>query len=342
MDCRIYVRDLITLEDTVKLQALLHNAILKLSEAQIEEAISLLSKGRRDIISQISPGVINSEVYHLLCQVSALIYFAMLHYLALAQKKGGNLDNVSKLTYLSQSLGISNILDGVLFPLLMTKDYAEKKDFFNLVQLGDKHKEGLRGDVRRLIDRLRIGEGKTEKVLAESVKKIVEAVNPRSPEVRNLAIQLTRRFEAGDFKQARKIYEYVRDEIHYMRDPLLFEDIQSPVVTIERFSGDCEDQAILLCSLLLAIGFETALIFADTDGDDLADHVYTAVHIPHAPELYKPFLDKKIGGKNLRDWIPLDPTSEDADFGVIPFENLEITRIFFVSKDGQYLINKNK
>lgn len=331
---------MITLEDRVKLQALLHDAILKLSEGQIEEAVSLLSKGRREIISQISLGVMNSDVYHLLCQVSALIYFAMLHYFALAQKEGGNLDNVARLTYLSQSLGISNILDGVLFPLLMTKDSTEKRDFLNLIQLGDKYKEELCRDVGRLINRLRTNEGNKEKELAESVNKIIEVVNPKSPEVRNLAIQLTRRFEAGNFKQARKIYEYVRDEIHYMRDPLLFEDIQSPVVTLERFSGDCEDQAILLCSLLLAIGFETALIFADTDGDDLADHVYTAVHIPGAPELYKPFLNKKYGGKNLRDWIPLDPTSEDADFGVIPFENLEITRIFFFSKDGQYFINE--
>lgn len=331
---------MIALEEKVKLQALLHNAILKLNEGEIEEAVSLLSKGRREIISQISLGVMNSDVYHLLCQVSSLIYLAMLHYFALAQKEGGSLDNVAKLTYLSQSLGISNILDGVLFPLLMTKDFAEKGDFVSLVQLGDKYKEELCRDVGTLIDRLRTNDGDKKKELAESVKKIIEAVNPNSPEVRNLAIQLTRRFEAGDFKQARKIYEYVRDDIHYMRDPLHFEDIQSPEVTLERFSGDCEDQSILLCSLLLAIGFETALIFADTDGDDLADHVYTAVHIPGAPELYKPFLNKKFRGKNLRDWIPLDPTSEDADFGIIPFENLEITEIFSFSKDGQYFFNE--
>lgn len=338
MDSKIYVRDLITLEYRITLQSLLQDAILKLREGEVEEAISLLSKGRRDIISQISVIAMDSSIHHLLSQLSALVYFALLHYFALAQRENAGLDNVTKLTYLSQSLGISNILDGVLVPLLMTDESVAKKNFFDLIQIGENYRGELPKDICRLINRVRTGKDEkntdARKKLTESMKKIIEAVNPKSEEVRNLAMQLARRFVAGDFKQARKIYEYVRDEISYVRDPLLFEDIQSPDVTLKRFSGDCEDQAILICSLLLAIGFETALIFADIDGDGLADHIYSAVHIPTAPELYKPFLNKKTGGKDLRDWIPLDPTSEDADFGVIPFENLEIKQIFFFSKDG--------
>jgi len=94
----------------------------------------------------------------------------------------------------------------------------------------------------------------------------------------------------------------------------------------------------LLSSLLLAIGFETALIFADVDGDNVADHVYSAVYIPSAPDIYKPFASKKFSGKDLHDWIPLDPTSEDLDFGVITLDNLAMKHMFVFSKDDQYFV----
>lgn len=331
---------MIGLENTVKTRKLLQDAVSKLREAKAEEAITLLSKAREGIIKQISLGPITSDTYALLCQVSALTYFAMLHYVALAKKNVENSDDATKLTYLSESLGISNVLDGVLFPLLAIDDSRTMKEFCNMIQPGESCREELCKEITRLINKVRSSKGEKTKEYSESIKKIIEAVNTKSLEVRNLALQLGRRFEAGDFKQARKIYEYVRDEIHYMRDPLPFEDIQSPEVTLGRLSGDCEDQAILLCSLLLAIGFETALLFADTDGDGLADHVYSAVHLPNAPEIYKTFTNKKIGGKDLHNWIPLDPTSEDLDFGIITFDNLEIKHAFFFLKDSQYLINE--
>jgi hypothetical protein len=331
---------LIIMEDGSQLQTLLKDAISKLSEGKTDEAISLLSKARKEIISYISTEPMTPQMYNLLCDVSALTYLGMLHYFAMAQKTTEKLDNIAKLTYLSESLGVCNILEGVLLPLLMVDDNKAKEKFLPLIQLGENCREEIRKNVGKLITTIRNDKsGKTQKY-SESIQKIIETVNPGSPEVRALALQLGRRFEAGDFKQARKIYEYVRDEIHYMRDPVPFEDIQSPEITLRRLSGDCDDQAILLCSLLLAIGFEAALLFADTDGDNFADHVYCAVYIPEAPELYKPFANKKIGGKDLHDWIPLDPTSEDLDFGVITFDNLEIKHAFFFLSDRQYLVNE--
>jgi hypothetical protein len=333
---------LIDLESTARIQKLLQDAVSKLREERIEEAITIMSKAREEIIKQISLGPIRSDAYALLYQVSALTYFAMLHYIALAKKKAENSDDATKLTYLSESLGISNVLDGILFPLLSIDDSRAMKEFCDMIRPGESCREELCKEIAYLINKARYSKGEKIKEYNESIKKIIEAVNPGSLEIRNLALQLGRRFEAGDFKQARRIYEYVRDEIHYMRDPLPFEDIQSPEVTLGRLSGDCEDQAILLCSLLLAIGFETALFFADTDGDGLADHVYSGVHLPNAPEIYKTFANKKIGEKDLHHWIPLDPTSEDLDFGIITFDNLEIKHAFLFAKDGQYLVNEKK
>lgn len=325
-----------------KLQTLLKDAISKLNEAKIEEALSLFSKARKEVIRQVSSEVMTSEMYDLLLNVSVLTYLGMLHYLAIGQKTTKDIDNIAKLTYLSESLGISNVIDGVFLPLLMIDDFKAKQKSLPLLRQHESYREYLSKEVGQLINSIRNHKDREQQQYNESINKIIKAVNPGSQEVRNLALQLGRRFEAGDFKQARKVYEYVRDEIHYMPDPLPFEDIQSPDITLRRLSGDCDDQAILLCSLLLAIGFETALFFADTDGDGTADHVYSAVHIPNAPELYKPFVNKKIAGQNLHDWIPLDPTSEDLDFGVITFDNLEIKHAFFFGKDGQYFVDKEE
>jgi hypothetical protein len=330
------------LEDRNRLKRLIQEAVLKIRENRIEDAISLLSSARKELIKQVSASPMKSEVFEFMSQMSALAYLAMLHYLALGSRKTDDSDDVRRLVYLCESVGISNVLDSVLLPVLMTEHHVAKSYFFDLVSPAESCREELSKEVARLINTVRSGGEKTNKVLDESIKEIIDAVGPASLEVRNLAIELGHRFEAGDFKQARKIYEYVRDEIHYMRDPLLFEDIQSPTTTLKRASGDCDDKAVLLCSLLLAIGFETALFFADTDGDNIPDHVYSAVHIPSAPQLYKPLANKSINGKQLLDWIPLDPTCEDLDFGVITLDNLEIKHAYFFSKNKQYLISESK
>jgi hypothetical protein len=331
----------IRMEKSLKLQAILKDAISKLDEAKIEETISILSRARQDIIKEIASDAITPDKHNMLFNVSALTYLAMLHYYAIGQDTSEKLDSITKLTYLSESLGICNILDAVLLPLLAT--YPEDKHESSLwTQYGEKCKQEMHRRIGQIINTIQTAQGKEETRIDETIKKIIETVNPGSPDVRTLATELGRRFEAGNFKQARRIYEYVRDEIHYIRDPLPFEDIQSPETTLKRLSGDCEDQAILLCSLLLAIGFETALLFADTDGDGQPDHVYSAVHIPNAPDLYKPFANKKIEGRDLRNWIPLDPTSEDLDFGVITLDNLEIKQAFFFLKDSQQFVDNNK
>lgn len=325
-----------------KLQKLLHDAISKLREGKIEEALSLLSKARKEVIRQVSSEALTSEAYNLLINVSFLTYLGMLHYLAIEKKTAKEMDNVAKLVCTSEALGISNLIDGIFLPLMMFDEFKARQKFLPLVQQCETCREDLPKEIARLVNSIKNCPGLEQEQYIDSMKQIVEAVDPGSQEVRALALQLGRRFEAGNFKQARRIYEYVRDEIHYMPDPLPFEDIQSPNITLGRLSGDCDDQAILLCSLLLAIGFETALFFADTDGDNMADHVYSAVHIPDAPELYKPFVNKKIAEKNLHDWIPLDPTCEDLDFGVLTLESLEIKHAFFFTKGGKYFVNKEE
>jgi hypothetical protein len=326
------------MKEYATLNEILQKVAVALRNSNIDEAISFLSIFREKVIEQIlhTP----KSAYDYLQNITYLAYAIMIHYIALALKESGKSDNVERLVCWSEALGINNVIECVLFPLLTT-DPIKAKEFSETVKPIESYRENLGQQIRKLVRDIKFDPTEEKKKLSQSIKKIIESVNPGSMEIRNLATHLTSKYEAGDFKQARRLYEFVRDEIRYIPDPLLFEDIQPPEITLKRLSGDCDDQAVLLCSLLLAIGFETALIFADTDGDGFADHVYCAVHIPNAPEVYKPF-NRKINGIDMHDWIPLDSTSEDLEFGLMSVDNLVITDIFFFTKNKQYIISKSK
>lgn len=317
----------------------LYDAILKLRKGELKEAIDLVTKARKEIRNRLLLKNIGASEYSILKQLSYLLDSTALQHFILSKKEGTETDNISKLGRLCLSLGICNVVETLL--LLLARTHSgfnhEKQESSWLCQFNELLKQEIHGSVKRVVrdirnERLR---GPKEE-LNRSIKKIVDSADPTAEGVRELAIRLGRRFEAGDFKQARKLYEYVRDEIQYVYDPFGMEEIQPPEVTLRLRSGDCEDQAILLTSLLLAIGFESALLFADANNDGLPDHVYSAAYIPKAPDYTKPFAKKKLDdGKNLHDWIPLDPTSLDSDFGVIPIEDLQIAKLVSIPTKEQ-------
>ena len=315
----------------IECNRLLQEAITKLSEGEVEKAISAIADARNKLETNLSLTTIGPNEYTLIRQIIRHIQCAMLHYSALAKREQTNKNSTRALTYLGYALGISATLDTLLFPLAerYSKREHTKSELFWLSKLNNIVREDLCKSTTKVTKEI---EGKKKAGIAKnidrSIAKIIESVNPNATGLRKLAVDLGRKFEAGDFKQARKIFEFVRDEIQYVYDPMGLEEIQSPETTFKLRAGDCEDQAILLNSLLSAIGFETALIFADTANDGIPDHVYSAVYIPAAPDYTKPFKNKELNDeKNLHDWIPLDPASQDSDFGVIPIQDMQIVKL---------------
>jgi PBP1b-binding outer membrane lipoprotein LpoB len=94
----------------------------------------------------------------------------------------------------------------------------------------------------------------------------IDKIDPES--VRDLAIEITKG-ATSDKDAVTAIFEYVRDTINYVNDPrvteLDFDYIQEPLQTVQREAGDCDDHAVLLASLLEAIGYSTTICFVDTD-----------------------------------------------------------------------------
>jgi len=88
------------------------------------------------------------------------------------------------------------------------------------------------------------------------------------------------------------IFNWVRENIRYTRDPLNVELFRTPRAAISDGIGDCDDMAIMLAALLRAAGYVCRFrVIGLTKGS--YDHVYVVVGIP--PE-------------EPERWVPLDPS----------------------------------
>jgi hypothetical protein len=245
---------------------------------------------------------------------------------ALENQKQG--DDLSSLTYSASASGINAVLATAFIPILRrnASNYGCKEEIEHIQKINEY--VGQQIDAVTMNARGNISskdQQRAKRRLDESTQTMINLAINVTFDVRTLAVALSKRFAAGDFKQARRLYEYVRDEITYIHDPLGIEEIQRPETTLKMGAGDCDDKAVLLGALLKSIGFETCFFIADTDNDSYADHVYIGVYLPEAPELYKPLQRKRLpDGRDLHDWVPLDPTYEDSDFGVIPLTDVGI------------------
>jgi len=112
------------------------------------------------------------------------------------------------------------------------------------------------------------------------------------------------------FNQALEAYEWVRANIEYEEEPRGEDHWQSAAETIELGTGDCEDQAILLASILGALGLSSRVNIIETHAfptlfvTDLADDlegVQDAVSSYYWTELPIHFLSDEMGY-----WMVLD------------------------------------
>lgn len=117
--------------------------------------------------------------------------------------------------------------------------------------------------------------------------------------IRQAALSVVGGLDSKDwYREALSVWNFVKENIRYVRDINGVETIQTPDKTLEFGQGDCDDQAVLIASLLEAIGHPTRFVAIGLTPANNYQHVYT---------------ETKIGNK----WIPLE-TTEDWPFGSIP------------------------
>ena len=108
---------------------------------------------------------------------------------------------------------------------------------------------------------------------------MVRAIEPTNPIVRSFAVSLAKRYPGPyNVGQICAIYEYLRSHWKYVNDPRGF-DYFAPASEsiISGLAGDCDDFAILMASLIEAIGGASRVVLASRH--DGTGHAYAEVYI---------------------------------------------------------------
>ncbi len=100
----------------------------------------------------------------------------------------------------------------------------------------------------------------------------------KSLPIRQLAFAIIDRVRGRGHKnflaQIRAVHAYVRDNIQFVKDITGVETLATPIKTLEHRKGDCDDQAVLLASLLESIGHPTRFVAVKTNPLGPYVHVY--------------------------------------------------------------------
>jgi transglutaminase-like putative cysteine protease len=114
------------------------------------------------------------------------------------------------------------------------------------------------------------------------------------PDMRAAAIGVVFQYPAqDDLAEACALYDYVRDCIRYVKDIAGVETLATPDKTLVMQVGDCDDQSVLLATMLEAVGYPTRFIVAGYNEPGVFEHVY---------------LEALVGD----EWIAMDPTEQEV------------------------------
>ncbi len=123
-----------------------------------------------------------------------------------------------------------------------------------------------------------------KKSLRFVINTIVRIVNDNYRAIEDFALQ----FDTGDlYTTAEKIWNYIHNQLRYVKDEYGKEQIRTPQRTLVDGQGDCEDFAILAASILKALGYDPYFYIVSFDGlgwqhifvgvdDIIIDPVHTA------------------------------------------------------------------
>ena len=97
-------------------------------------------------------------------------------------------------------------------------------------------------------------------------------------------------FEKGYPDAAKQAFEFVKKEIHYVKADIDIDYFLSPVEIMTEKVADDEDQAVFLCSLLLALGDEGASVLI-AELENLSTHAFVVIEYDEKAHFLDPTQD---------------------------------------------------
>ena len=148
---------------------------------------------------------------------------------------------------------------------------------------------------------------------ASYFETINRLVKPAEPGVRNTSAEIARLYPgAYNIYQICAIFDNVKDKIKYVSDPRGHDVWSTANTTLKIGAGDCDDKAILISSMLEAVGGTTRIYLTDT-------HAFAAVYIGKGTKAteaavkgvraYYGNVDVYYLTDEYGSWLMLDPTS---------------------------------
>jgi hypothetical protein len=185
----------------------------------------------------------------------------------------------------------------------------------NLTAQYSEHLKGIAQFPQRLISSTnsRAGNKGHGEIASGDFFRYLGSFNARTyTDIRKLAIAEIEPCESLD--RACEIFHmlsYVATEVKYVNDPdgLIGDDVQSPDTTLDLMAGDCEDQTILLMTMLESVGIQTMIIFTEGHAYPMActlkELPVRSRYMARAPLVYE-FPDLEAS-----HCYPLEPTDAD-------------------------------
>jgi len=143
-------------------------------------------------------------------------------------------------------------------------------------------------------------------------KKVNDLVDPTDPKVREVAVQIAKEYPGTyNVYQLCALFDYVSNNIEYVSDPRGAEYWAKPSETLTSGAGDCEDHAILVASLIEAVGGTTRL-YATEDHMFAAAYIGTGDYVDAVTDAITNYYNTPVLLSYMTDedgaWLMLEPT----------------------------------
>lgn len=152
----------------------------------------------------------------------------------------------------------------------------------------------------------RLAAGSVDKTVAEMVR--LARIFSKDVAVRRLAEAIVAGVMPRDrVSEAAALCDWVASHVRYVRDPVGVELLRTPEALLRDGQGDCDDLAVLLCSLEGSLGFAVRFVVGEEPVSGQG-HIWAEVHIPsfdawvatdpvsgrHASEMLKRLIIRRV------------------------------------------------